>query len=170
MGRVILFILLASGFAAQCDELVVGSVTNHWSGSGKYYKYQVGNEGKLIFNPMLAYKFMSYDEDTTVINKTIFGGLNSIGKPMLGFAMSQGMPFTSTLRVGPTLGVYVQDNRPFREKGYIMMSAFEYKGYAPMPVFGVEFVKLFNRRIKKYSTVNITLTPALLNVGLGVGF
>jgi hypothetical protein len=83
---------------SHAGTLSLGSLTYHWFHQYNFSPYinQLSPDGQLIYNPMLSYETSS--------GFMVFGGSNSIGKPMGGCAIT---------RNNWLLGGYIQDSDPW---------------------------------------------------------
>lgn len=165
---VMLTALYASSLHANSQELVLGVVSVHTynpGNVGRNYANKLDQNGFAVVNPVLAWRVLT-PRPKDYYYTGVFGGLNSVGRPMGGFAAGAGVVF-GTLRLGAIVGAYMQSNRQFRSRGIEPISIFATNnGQGVVPITGVEISK----KISKNLFTNIILSPIIVNIGLGTSF
>ncbi len=163
-------LLLSStlALAEDTDELILGSLTYHLIGGGsEEFSNKLSQDGRLIDNFLIGYQFTEthlnlYD------SLAIFGGDNSVGKPIGGFKFSTGVT-DKTWYLGPVIGGYVQNNIYFERVGLQPLDFGPANGVALVPIIGVELNYRINLNKKYFIKFNNILTPALTNLTLSAG-
>lgn len=150
------------------NMLLLGLVTVHLynpSQVGAGYKGQVGEDGTVIYNPIVGYRQEFRPRPHMYLTRSVFGGLNSVHSPMVGGALSAGV-HSDQHHIGFIHGFYLQDNNKFRERDIEPFSAMEFGSVGIVPVVGIEHQYEFKR--DWYS--NAVVSPLLINLGLGWRF
>jgi hypothetical protein len=158
---------------ADENEILVGSLTHHLSlitsPPSDRFSNKLDSNGNLILNPMLGYRHTYYLDADQYVSNTIFGGENSIGEAMAGYAISTGLRF-NRLQLGIIGGGYVQNDKKFLDRNITVMAIPLGSTYGIMPVIGAEVGLRQNVSNKTYLLLYTILTPALIATTLGVGF
>lgn len=175
----ILLLLCSTSFAQEVTkerEILGGSITEHYFPAGRqHFITKLGDDGKLIYNPMLGVRTVEHDSDYSYTSKSYFVGNNSIAKPMAGFVYSSGFK-VDNWQVGALVGAYAQDARPFYDRNIqlfylvIPIQPVVDSGLAITPLIGVEL----NYKIKlsehtHFIWMNV-ITPVLYNTNIGIGW
>lgn len=144
-------VILFTGWA-KAIEFEYNLLTNHHFDSCKIsekYENKVAYCGKSINNKMFGIKLNDNENQLR-----LFGGYNSIGKPMYGFTVNV---------VGPIIvGAYQQDINEFKKLGLQIPLALP---GGIIPILGAELDKHY-KNIKVFTII----TPPISTIGIGVGF
>lgn len=167
------FVLASGTVNATSNEIMIGSLTEHIilpSSSSQKFENKVGDDGRMLLNPMLGVRRTWSLEDGGYTSLAAFGGENSIGEAMVGMFASSGAEFGSHVRFGGVLGGYLQSNEKFRDRGIYPFSMGESQGVGLVPIAGLELSLHAKVSRKTYLTLINILTPALTSTSLGIGF
>lgn len=171
MKWIVFVFIMAPVLSHANDELLLGSLTQHFfnpSGIDSQFSNRMSEDGSLIRNPLVGYRHVEthgLEYDTV----SYFGGQNSVGQLMFGAAWSMGLD-QGGYRLGVIGGVYMQDSRPFLERGIMPVMMVPYNGWGPTPVLGLEATKTWKINNTTYFLVNGLLTVPFVNVSLGIGW
>lgn len=162
MKKIVLFLLLVTGKVYAKSSLEMNVFTEHLFVSceaAERFSNKVWDCGNLINNAVIGIN--------TEINNDIsvrgFLGENSVGYPLIGGAISK-IGFAQGLSFSPVIGGYIQDNRPFTERGLTAMTL-KYKNIDFVPILGVES----QYKINNFKVFSI-LIPAFVTLGIGIDF
>jgi hypothetical protein len=157
--------------AEEYDEVLTGSLTQHVfnsNGVDRNFSNRINDNG-LISNPLLGYRQLTI-HGAEYETETIFGGQNSIGQPMFGYAQSVGLVTTGGLRFGFVYGLYMQDNDKMLQRHVVPVYIIPWPGWGPTPVLGGELTQTLNLSKSSYLMLNVLVTPLLLNGTIGIGW
>ena len=152
-----ILIILSPIPAIAENSLLLGALTWHPSDStGSQYANQVGDQGRLIDNPMIG--LSQRDEELDYFDsQSVYFGQNSVGRPMFGFLYETGSIIDKNKDLGFALGGYIQDDRYFYDLGLFPPRLTEVNGIGLIPVLGV----VFNYRITDSITLSLVGNPFL---------
>ena len=147
-------------------EIIGGSLTYHLfidQTTSSHFTNQLTPDGALIYNSMLGFKLMNYNEYGFYDGEAFFMGKNSVNENMGGFIYDFGMQ-TGKFDVGFATGFYYQDETLFRSHGIDEMN---FNGF--VPIFGVELNYKTYITKNKFFKVNNFLSTVLTNHTISIG-
>jgi hypothetical protein len=167
MRKLILLLLLLGATKANADQVAIGLVTIHHTNPNQIDRKFSGclhASCEAIYNPVLAYRMIEKTK-RTYDAYTLLAGVNSIHEPIVGAYYAGGIR-RSGYNLGVAMGVYMQNNEKFLQRGIIPFSAGKTGPLGIVPIIGVEH----QYRLTKKLFINTLITPVITNVGLGLQF
>ena len=158
-------------FADATMEIVSGNITEHYMGDvvAKHYANQIGDNGKLINNPMFGLRY-TLETENQYWSAMGFGGQNSVGFGMAGLTISAGTQ-TRHFRLGVIGGAYIQNNDYVRWSGVNPDYTLEpIAGIGIAPVLGIEANARVFLSDDVFAGVNAIITPVLATAFVNIGW
>ena len=163
--------LLPTTVLADSTEIVGGGLTYHITDSTNVTEAnsnKVSSNGRLIDNPLLGATFVQ-NHSNKFQSESIFGGSNSIGKPIGGALYENGYQF-GHWQLGLAAGGYLQNDNAFAERNIHPTVLTDVNGTGLAPILGGAINYQVDISKRMYIKLNNVITPTLTNTTLAIGW